>query len=177
MREAALAGLSAATKARPSLLDDLESKGGVEREPDAKPAVVVDVRSISWAPPLAPSDSVRFPFALVPFRGPGYAEGGFRQLAWVAELPAVRNPWGQRIEISSDDARRLGIEHGDDVLVESSFGRLSAQAQVSTTVRPGVLGLPLGREDAMGLLGSFVDEASGHWLASSTRAQIRKVDE
>jgi hypothetical protein len=40
-----------------------------------------------------------------------------------------------------------------------------------------VLGLPLGREDAMGLLGSFVDEASGHWLASATRAQIRKVDE
>ena len=52
---------------------------------------------------------------------------------------------------------------------------LSAQAQVSTTVRPGVLGLPLGREDAMGLLGSFVDEASGQWLAAATRAQIRKV--
>ena len=175
MRETALAGLSAATKARPSLLDDLQSQGAAARAPDAKAAVVVDVRSISWVPPSAPSDSVRFPFALVPFRGPGYAEGGLRQMAWLAELPAVMNPWGQRIEISSDDARRLGIEHGDDVVVESSFGMLPAQAQVSTTVRPGVLGLPLGREDAMGVLGSFVDEASGHWLASATRAQIRKV--
>jgi len=175
MREAVVTGLSAATKAWPSLFDDLESKGGVERDPDTKPAVVVDVRSISWEPPSAPSDSVRFPFVLVPFRGPGYAEGGLGQLAWVAELPAVRNPWGQRIDISANDARRLGIEHGDDVLVESSFGVLPAQAQVSSTVLPGVLGLPLGREDAMALLGSYVDEASGHWLASATRARIGKV--
>jgi menaquinone reductase, molybdopterin-binding-like subunit len=176
MREVAVEGLSAATKtAEPSLLDDLQSKGVVQRTPDTKPAVVVDVQSISWAPPSVPSDSVRFPFAVVPFRGSGYAEGGFRQLAWIAELPAVANPRGQRIEISPDDARWLGIEQGDDVLVESSFGVLPALVEVSTTVRPGVLGLPLGREEAMGLLGGFVDEASGHWLASATRAQIRKV--
>jgi anaerobic selenocysteine-containing dehydrogenase len=176
MHEVAVAGLSAATKAaEPSLLDDLQSKGVAERAPDTKPAVVVDVRSISWAPPSVPSDNVRFPFAVVPFRGSGYAEGGFRQLAWIAELPAVANPRGQRIEISPDDARWLGIEHGDAVLVESSFGVLRAAVEVSTTVRRGVFGLSLGREEAMGLLGGFVDEASGHWLASATRAQIRKV--
>jgi anaerobic selenocysteine-containing dehydrogenase len=175
MREAAGAGLSSALEARPSLLDDLEATGTVERLVDGKPAVVVEARSISWTPSPTPSDSVRFPFVLVPFRGPGYAEGGWRKMAWLAELPAGTNPWGQRIEISSDDARRLGIEPGDEVLVESSFGMLQAQAQVSATVRPGVLGLPLGRVDAMALLGSYVDEASGHWLASATRAQLRKV--
>ena len=106
-------------------------------------------------------------------------------MAWLRELPlGAGDPWPERIEIALKDARRLGVEDGDMVAVESPMARVVLQAQVRAGIRPGVLGLPMGsgpgpeRDAAPGasrLLASLVDETSGHWLACATRAQLRKV--
>lgn len=175
VRQATLAGLATAVAARPSLLAELNAKGVVARDDGDARTTITDVRAISWTSAPIPKDGVRFPFTVVPFRSSAYAEGGGLSMGWLAELAPVNNPRAQQLEISVEDARRLGFENGDAVVVQSDFGSLVAVAQVSRTIRPGVLGLPLGRAEAMELLGSIVDEVSGHWLASATRAQVRKL--
>jgi anaerobic selenocysteine-containing dehydrogenase len=108
-----------------------------------------------------------------------------REMAWLRELPlGAGNPWPEHIELSLEDARRLGIEDGETVLVESLAAQVELRAEVRAGIRPGVLGLPLGAgagpapdaaPRASSLLASLVDAASGHWLACATRAQVRKL--
>ena len=134
-------------------------------------------------PPVA-GDEAAYPFVLVPFRGPGYAEGGMRHLAWMCELPlAARDPWQPAIEISPQDARGLGVRDGDGVVVESPLARVVMLAQVHEGIRPGVLGLPLGGgawpvastgPNPASLLASLVDERNGQWLPHATRARVRR---
>jgi anaerobic selenocysteine-containing dehydrogenase len=145
---------------------------------------LLDVRGLAQAA-VAPSvgDPVRFPFVLVPYRGTGYAEGGMRDMAWLCELPLVAgNPWRERVEISEEDARRLGIRNGDTVLVESPMAQVEVHAVVRAGIRAGVLGLSLGAgpvldaaPGASSLLSSLVDAVTGHWLACATRAHVRKL--
>ncbi|HEX7509201.1 MAG TPA: molybdopterin-dependent oxidoreductase, partial [Polyangia bacterium] len=159
-RQAVLAGLA---PKQDGVLSELEStgvwravatQGAPDREDDragqpsneAAPMPLFDVRGLAQAAP-APTvgDPVRFPFVLVPYRGPGYAEGGMREMAWLCELPLVAgNPWRERVEISEEDARRLGIENGDAVLVESPMAQVKVHAVVRAGIKAGVLGLSLG---------------------------------
>ena len=201
-RQVVLARLGKSEGGMDGVLSELESKG-IWGSPDTGDAtalpsdhakisddqpqpVLFDVRaSLSQASLTMAGDPVRFPFVLVPFRGPGYAEGGMREMAWLRELPLDGgNPWPGRVELSVEDARRLGIVDGEAVVLESPMAEVALVAMVRTGVTPGVLGLPLGagpealRDDVPGassLLASLVDAASGHWLASATRAQVRKL--
>ena len=202
-RQAVLARLGKIEGGAEAVLGELESKGvcGAHYEKGAHgPAGdraaktgdgqvsprLFDVRG-AVSPFSAPTvgDPVRFPFVLVPFRGPGYAEGGMRQMGWLCELPLrVGNPWPEYVELSPEDARRLGIEDGETVVVESPLAQVELHAEVRVGIRPGVLGLPLGAGPgpaqaagprAFSLLASLVDAASGHWLANATRAQVRKL--
>ncbi|HEX7505165.1 MAG TPA: molybdopterin dinucleotide binding domain-containing protein, partial [Polyangia bacterium] len=81
-----------------------------------------------------------------------------------------------------EDARRLGIENGDAVLVESPMAQVKVHAVVRAGIKAGVLGLSLGAgpvldavPGASSLLSSLVDPATGHWLACATRAHVRKL--
>jgi anaerobic selenocysteine-containing dehydrogenase len=153
---------------------------------DKHPATrLFDVReTLSSAPAPTVGDPVRFPFVLVPFRGPGYAEGGMRSLAWLCELPmCTGDPWRERVEISQEDAWRLDIEDGDAVIVQSPVAQVEMRAEVRADIRPGVLGVPLGAgpgpahpalPSAGSLLVGVADPTSGHWFACATRAQVRK---
>jgi len=199
-RQATLAGIVPMEGGRG--MDELESKGvwcapAAQSAPDlangraAKPSDELqpmplwDVRGLTLAAPaLTVDDPVRFPFVLVPFRGPGYAEGGMREMAWLRELPlATGNPWTERVEISPEDAGRLGIESGDAVRVESPTAEVEVHVVVCAGIRPGVLGVPLGAgpggaaapSGVSSLLADLVDATTGHWNACSTRAQVRKL--
>jgi anaerobic selenocysteine-containing dehydrogenase len=199
-RGAVLAGLGNAHAGGEALgaeavMADLESTGLWRLPPgkrasshsdDKHPATrLFDVReTLSSAPAPTVGDPVRFPFVLVPFRGPGYAEGGMRYLAWLCELPmCTGDPWRERVEISQEDARRLDIGDGDAVIVQSPGARIAMRAAVRADIRPGVLGVPLGAgpgpahpalPSAASLLVSVVDPTSGHWFACATRAQVGK---
>jgi anaerobic selenocysteine-containing dehydrogenase len=202
-RQAVLARLENAEGGVNAVLGELESKGvWAARDIEDTPKLaedlaaklgagwprprLLDVRgAIPPAPAPAAGDPVRFPFVLVPFRGLGYAEGGMRQMAWLRELPLVAgNPCPERVELSLEDARRLGIEDGETVMVESPTAQVELRAEVRAGIRPGVLGLPLGAGSgpsrdavprASSLLASLADAASGHWLACATRAQVKRL--
>jgi len=201
-RQVVMARLGKSEGDAEAVLGELESKG-VWLSPGAAdaPALVVghgktrdeqplpllfDVRTaLPAAPELMAGDAVRFPFVLVPFRGPGYAEGGMREMAWLCELPLVGgNPWLGRVELCAEDAWRLGIVDGEAVMVESPVAAVEVRATVRAGIRPGVLAVPLGTglgparnlvPGASNLLASLVDAPSGHWLACATRAQVRKL--
>ena len=135
--------------------------------------------------PAAEGDPAIWPFVLVPFRGPGYAEGGMRHLPWLCEMPLLgQDPWQPSIEISPLDARELGVADGDQVLVESSQARVAMPARVHAGIRAGVLGLPLGggawpvageKDNPSSLLASLADAKTGQWFACATRARLRKA--
>jgi anaerobic selenocysteine-containing dehydrogenase len=189
-RQAVVAGFEEFEGDAAAVLGALDANGvwesGPKRGDSQSRSLLYDVRGLSL-PTAAPTegDPVRFPFVLVPFRGPGYAEGGMRQMAWLLELPlAAGDPWPERIELSLEDARRLGIEDGEMVMVESPVAQVELRAEVRVGIRPGVLGLPLGAgagpsrdpgPRASSLLAGLVDAASGHWLACATRAQVRRL--
>jgi anaerobic selenocysteine-containing dehydrogenase len=194
-RGAVLAGLGKADGGADAVMGELESTGLWRLDPaksessdsnDEHPAMrLFDVReTLSSAPAPTVGDPVRFPFVLVPFRGPGYAEGGMRHLAWLCELPTCTgDPWRERVEISLADARRLDIEDGETVIVQSPLAQIEMRAEVRADIRPGVLAVPLGAgpgpahpalPSAASLLVSVADATSGHWFAYATRAQVRK---
>jgi menaquinone reductase, molybdopterin-binding-like subunit len=149
---------------------------------DVGPVVVREIRAA--APPLPPAhvgDPVRFPFVLVPFRGPGYAEGGARHLPWLAELPMVAgDPWLDHVEMGIEDARAMGIEDGERRWVESPLGKLELSVHVRSGIARGVLGVPLGggsmSASATGrsahLLACACEPSTGQWLACATRAKV-----
>jgi anaerobic selenocysteine-containing dehydrogenase len=201
-RQVVLARLRKPEGGADAVLGELESKG-IWVSPDAGASTALasdhaktsddqaqpllfDVRSsLSLAPLATAGDPVRFPFVLAPYRGLGYAEGGMREMAWLRELPVDGgNPWPGRVELSVEDACRLGIVDGETIVVKSPIAEVALVAMVRTGVTTGVLGLPLGAGQgplhdevpgASSLLASLVDAVTGHWFACATRAQVRKL--
>jgi len=187
-REAAVAHLEALSDQTEDVFDHLDEKGVCKlARKDAVDAMdgLTDVRPAIPATAAATvGDPVQFPFVLCPFRDRGYAEGGFRQFPWLAELPgATGDPWPGYVEIAPQDARKIPVEDGAWVAVSSSAGRVELRARIHPHIRPGVLGLRLGGwgrwvGDLDGvparLLGALAD-SSGHWLAWGTRAKIERL--
>jgi len=180
--EARLAGMQGGADA---VLAELQGKGTwVDSNFTRRKPILLDVTiTAPRLPPAFVENAARFPFVVVPFRGPGYAEGGSRDMAWLAELPlGAGDPWRERVELSPEDARTLGVDDGDRVSVESPAARVELRVQVRAGIRPGVLGLPLGGgskagsgQAASSLLADAVDGASGQWLACATRARVEKI--
>jgi anaerobic selenocysteine-containing dehydrogenase len=181
MCKAGLAGTDADAE---DVLSSLEDKGAwlAPAQERSNPGGRVDL--FADLPVVEVGDAIRFPFVLVPFRGPGYAEGGSRHLPWLAELPmAAGNPWRPYVEMEVSDAQRLGIVDGERVIVTSPVAEVEMLVQVRTGLVSGTLGLPLGatlaaddgRGSVLTLLSPRTDEDTGQWRACATRAQVRKV--
>jgi anaerobic selenocysteine-containing dehydrogenase len=101
----------------------------------APPPILADVPRLQEAVDRAPSDSI----VLV----------GRRDLrsnnSWLHNVEVlVRGKERCTLHIHPDDARRLGIDDGTPVLVRSLVGELTAPAEVTDSVRPGVVSLPYG---------------------------------
>jgi anaerobic selenocysteine-containing dehydrogenase len=189
-REAVTARLINLPGGAEAVLADLEDRGVwvAAHEVSAETVDTVPSPLLRVPAPQAPSpdgDSTPFPFILLPCRGPGYAEGGMRSMAWLAELPLVDgDPWQERVEMSPEDARALGLADGERVLVASAVAEVELYVQLHAGMRRGVLGIALGGGSApavgatAGTYRLFADSAdvvSGQWLAYATRARVRKV--
>jgi len=193
-REAVAAGLLRLPGGARDAMSVLESEGAwlapndeeVRRADGAGGFVVLADVNRTIPDPGLPTEGepASFPFVLVPFRGPGYAEGGTRHLPWLCELPLTELlPRQLGIEISPSDASALGIANGDRVDVESPYGRLTTHARVAEDIRTGTLGLPLGggawpvagaADNPLRLLADHADPRTGQWLACGTRARVRR---
>lgn len=140
-----------------------------------------------WEPAQLAGDPREYPFLLDPYRGINYAEGGVRHLPWLRELPAAGLlAWKEIVEMNPDDARRLGLEEGDSVLIESPAGQRRFHLCVHPATAAGVIGLPLGHgpwpptsDDARaaaghGLLVALSDPLAGIFAHHGTRVRVRK---
>jgi anaerobic selenocysteine-containing dehydrogenase len=94
--------------------------------------------------------------------------------------------WNSWAELSPPDAARLGVSDGDRLRVESPTGSVEVMAVVDPTVRPGLVGMPLGQgysdygryargrgANPLDLVGRLtVDETSAPaWAATRVRIQ------
>ena len=58
--------------------------------------------------------------------------------------PLTTVMWNGWVEISPEDAERLGIHDGDRLSLESPSGRVETHAVLDPAARPGVLSMPMG---------------------------------
>ena len=102
------------------------------------------------------------------------------------ELPmSGRTAWQVCCELHPEDARRLGLGEGDGVRLESAAGGSRMRLRVNEWVRPGTVGLPLGRgpwppsatepvSEGYGLVANLSDPLAGILARQGTRVRIRK---
>ena len=92
-------------------------------------------------------DEADFPFLLLPFASVKTGDGRGANRPWLQELPDPLSTvmWNSWAELSPPDAARLGVRDGDRVRLESTIGSVEALAVIDPTVRPGLVGMPLGQ--------------------------------
>lgn len=140
-----------------------------------------------WEPQKFAGDAESYPFILLPYRGIGYTEGGSRHVGFLMELPTGGiHTWEERVELSTEDAERMGVHDGDVVRVETPAGKRSLVAIVLPGIRPGTASMPLGGgpwpvdpnaaaiPGGFGLLANLSDPLAGIFSMQGTRARIQK---
>lgn len=80
----------------------------------------------------------QFPFQLYT---PHYLR---RSHSTLDNVPWLREAWPSPVYVNQSDAKKLGIKHGDTVLISNASGKTLRPAFVTETMKPGVLGLPHG---------------------------------
>jgi molybdopterin-containing oxidoreductase family iron-sulfur binding subunit len=124
---------------------------------------------------------------LVVYPHPHFYDGRGANKPWLQEIPdpvtkVVWDPW---CELHPDTAKRLGVETGDVLALESPGGRAELPAYVNALMRPDVVAVPLGQghtaygryaegrgANAFALLPAAADAASGGraFLVAKVRA-------
>jgi len=100
-----------------------------------------------WRPPHMAGDPAEFPFVLLPRWGIEYAEGGFRHLGLLVELPDAGHGagWDPLVEMHPIDAAGRGLTEGQWVRVRTPAGQARLRLRVTEKAAPGTLVLHLGR--------------------------------
>ncbi len=137
-----------------------------------------------WEPPVfagAPGD---YPFVLALYRGINHAEGGFRHLPSLRELPmAGMTPNLEKVDLNPRDASALGVKAGEPVWVETPAARKRLVVRIARGVRPGMVAVALGHGawppvegevPAASLLVPASDPLAGILALQGTRARVRK---
>jgi len=139
-----------------------------------------------WEPAQFAGDPGVYPFVLDPHRGINYAEGGFRHLPWLRELPASGlSAWAEVVEVNPGDAMRLGVHEGDSIWIESPAGQRRVRVLVHPETAVGTIGLPLGHgpwpptpgdagTGGHGVLVALSDPLAGILAHQATRVRVRK---
>lgn len=59
-------------------------------------------------------------------------------------VPWLREAWPSPVYLNKSDATRLGIKHGETVLISNEMGKVLRPAWLTETLKPGVVALPHG---------------------------------
>jgi anaerobic selenocysteine-containing dehydrogenase len=122
---------------------------------------------IELAPEPVTADIDRLRGALGRERNGEFVLIGRRQLrsnnSWMHNLPAlVKGKESCTLHIHPDDAERLGVGDGGQVLVRSAAGSLEAPVEVTEDIMPGVVSIPHGwGHDAEGVRMSVASSHAG----------------
>lgn len=121
---------------------DAESKGTPRLYTDGK-FNTADKKAVLWAmdpDPLPESPDNEFPFWLNSGRVQEHYHTGTKTRK-IPELNVLVP--GAYIELSPKDAQRLGVEYGDQVVVESRRGQIACKVVVTAMIAPGSCFIPM----------------------------------
>jgi molybdopterin-containing oxidoreductase family iron-sulfur binding subunit len=127
-------------------------------------------------------------FTLLVYPHPVLGAGDGANKPWLQELPdpVTKIAWQTVAEIHPSTARKLGVENGDHVLVETSSGKLSLAVYVYPGIRPDTVAVAAGRghadtagryakagSNAFDLL-AYSEDRAGGIVYGATRARVTK---
>ncbi len=132
----------------------------------------------------------RYPLILFPYQPLLVVENGSQNYPWAQEifLPMHGKGWGNDAEMNSETARTLKLRDGEEVWVESPFGKMRAKIKVSEGVHPKILAVPSGQghtsygkwQKGIGsnpneIIGIDFDRLSGQAAFFNTRVKVTKA--
>ena len=135
-------------------------------------------------------DEGKYPLVLFPYQPLLTFGNGSQNYPWAQEifLPMQGVGWASPAEINSKTARSLNLRDGDEIWVESSFGKIRTRVKVSEGVHPGIVCLPCGQghtsygkwQKGIGcnpneVIGIDFDVLSGQSAFFNTRVKIYKA--
>ncbi len=161
-----------------------EGKGAGAKAQPAKPGAFKAVAPV----PGAAIEQSKGDFYLVIYPSPALGDGRGANKPWLQELPdpVTKIVWQTVIEIHPETARKLGVEAGDHLRVETDTGSLEAPAFVYLGIRPDTVAVSLGRGHTaygryarnqglspLGLIPASEDQA-GALALTCTKARVSK---
>ncbi len=144
---------------------------------------------VSNAPQAPAIDDTKGDFYLVVYPSPTLGDGSGANKPWLQELPdpVTKICWQTWIEINQQTARKLGIDSGDILHVETEMGELEAPAYVYMGIQENTVAIAFGQghtaygryAEGVGynpgnLLPVSFDAASGSLAWTATRAKVTK---
>lgn len=86
-------------------------------------------------------------FILTPYPSPLLYDGRMANRPWLQELPDTLTQivWDSWLEIHPTDAKRLGVEEGGLIRLQSPAGHIQLASHISGGVRPGTVAVPVGQ--------------------------------
>jgi len=113
--------------------------------PPVGPATALEAISPRYA-----GDEQEYPFHLLPFPSASLGAGEGAHLPWLQAMPdpITTAVWMTWVEVNTETARRLDLNMGDVVRVESPAGSLEAPVYAHPGIRPDVVAIPMGQGQA-----------------------------
>ncbi|MBI2953026.1 MAG: molybdopterin-dependent oxidoreductase [Chloroflexi bacterium] len=131
-----------------------------------------------------------YPFQLHIYESISLSDGRGANLPWLQEMPDPLSTavWSSWVEINPATARKLGIQDGDAVWVESQSGKILTAAVTFPGAMPDVVSIPVGQGHSsygryaqdrgvnpLDLLAPLVDDQSGALAYEATRVSVTKA--
>jgi Fe-S-cluster-containing dehydrogenase component len=151
---------------------------GVIADTGLKPAAKPGAKFPGWTPTV-PQGGMSAIFRI----DPSVFDGRFANSAWLQECPQPfsKAVWGNAVEMSLADAKRLGIKEGDEVEVSVGKRSLFGPMRLSNGLAQGVVQLSLGygrthagsMGDGVGFNVAVLRTAASPWIARNVA--LRRV--
>jgi molybdopterin-containing oxidoreductase family iron-sulfur binding subunit len=140
------------------------------------------------ATPVRPTAAAQGDFDVVIYPSPVVGAGDGANKPWLQELsdPVTKLSWQSWVELHPMTAKRLGVENGDHLTVQTAAGSVTAPAYIYPGVRPDTVAIPLGQGhtaygryargigvNALDLVSAGEDGAGG--LVLTTKARVTKA--
>jgi len=143
--------------------------------------------SLGSVEPEFEGGEAEYPFYLQPYLTAAFHDGRGANLPWMQELPdpltsIVYHTW---VELNPETARKLDVEEGDVLAIESTGGKIEVPVFIYPAVRPDVVAIPIGQghtqfgryakdrgANALSIVAPRVDEASGALAWGASRVKV-----
>jgi molybdopterin-containing oxidoreductase family iron-sulfur binding subunit len=100
------------------------------------------------------------PYLVLPVPSPLLSDGRGANLPWLQETPdpVTKMSWQSWAELSRETAAALGVERGDVLEIETSFGRIAVPALPRGGIRDEVIAVAIGQGHRVGTYASHAAE-------------------